>query len=58
MELIVTYLIYILGIIAALSITFLTVVRIKGIETKADLLKELIKHGYETDNIDLNKYIK
>lgn len=58
MELIITYLIYILGIISVISIVCLTGVKVKSIETKSDLLKDLINHNYETDNIDLNKYIK
>ena len=57
MELIVSYLIYILGVIVVVAIIALARVKIHAFNTRAELLKVLIEKGYETDNIDINNYI-
>ena len=58
MELIASYLIYILGVVAVVSIIALARVKIHAYNVRAELLKMLIEKGYETENIDLNNYIK
>ena len=58
MELIVSYLIYILGVIAVVAIIALARVKIHAYNIRAELLTKLIDKDYETSNIDLNNYIK
>ena len=57
MEVIVTYLIYILGIIGLVSILCLTHVKVKQLDTRYDILKMLTDKDYETQNIDLDKLL-
>lgn len=58
MEMIITYLIYILGLVAVIALLCLTGVKYKQIDLKHDMLKMLIEHDYETENIDLEKFVK
>lgn len=58
MELIITYLIYILALVAVVFLFMYFSTRKSANALKFDLIKFLIKEGYETDKIDLNNFIK
>ena len=57
MELIITYLIYILGIIATIAVLAFANVKVKILNLRHDILKMLIKDN-KIEKIDLNNYIK
>ena len=58
MEAIITYLIYILAIVAIVGIFELAHVKLETLRLKHRLLKDLIANDYETDKIDLNNFLK
>lgn len=58
MEFLITYLIYILGLVAVVFLFLFFVEKIKALNLRHDLLKYLVDKGYETVNIDLNNYLK
>lgn len=58
MESIVMYLLYVLGIVSVVIIMAFTHVKVKSIDTKYDMLRMLVENDYETENIDLEKFIK
>lgn len=56
MELIVTYLIYILGLVATVFMFLFFHTKIQLFREKREILRDLIEHDYETDKIDLEKF--
>lgn len=58
MEFIITYLIYILALVSVVFLFLFFHEKLEVLRIKHKLLKELIDKGYETNNIDLNNFIK
>lgn len=58
MEYIVTYLIYVLALVAVIAVFNWCHLKLETLRLKHRLLKDLIDRNYETDNIDLNNFIK
>lgn len=58
MESLVLYLIYVLGVLAAISIVGCVFIKVKSMDIKKDIIDLLSSRNYETDKIDLDKYIK
>ena len=58
MDYLVAYCIYILAIVAIVYIFNWCHLKLEVLRTKHKLLKDLLEHNYETDNIDLNNFLK
>lgn len=58
MEYVVIYLIYILGLLAVIWMFQFAHLKLETLRLKHRLLRDLIEHNYETENIDLNNLLK
>lgn len=58
MEMIITYLIYILALVAVVFIFNWAHVKLESKRLNHRLIKDLIDKGYETNNVDLNNVLK
>lgn len=58
MELVITYLLYIIAIIATIFIFTWFFYKVEINHIKHKMLNDLMNNGYECKNIDLNKFIK
>ena len=58
MEYILLYLIYILAIVSVVAIFNWAHIKLETLRLKHRLLRDLIDKGYETENIDLNQFLK
>lgn len=52
-----TYLIYCLAIVGVVSLIAVLYVKLEKTRIGTSLIKDLIEKGYETENIDLDKFI-